>query len=100
MIERNHIKGRGGRAFFAITVNVKVSVIGAIVRELMDETGIAVKGKNNGLVGCKEGIKVFVAHAVRMVTAWLQAKYVHDVDRAHFEVGKIFEQHIYSGKRF
>lgn len=72
VVEDAHIEGRGGCPLFLITADVQVFVVGAPVGQAMDQPRVAVKGKDNRLVGGKERIKIFVVQSVRMLARRLQ----------------------------
>ena len=50
IIQYRYIKWRGCCAFFFITTHLKIYVIGATVWRTMDETVIAMKGEDDGLI--------------------------------------------------
>src|SRR5688572_1690145 len=65
-VTNEHVEGGRGGAFFDVATYMEALRIGALVDELVDGGGIAVKGEDHGTVLRKEAHKLVVVHAVRM----------------------------------
>ena len=85
IVEHDHVEGRGGGAFFLITADVEVPVIGSPVGQAVNEPGVAVVREDNWSVCGEERVEVAVAQAVRMFARRLQGHEVHDVDDADLQ---------------
>src|SRR5258708_32571169 len=87
IVQDGHVERSGCGSFFLVSADVKIVVIGAAIREAVNEPRIAVIGKDDRLVGCEEGIEFTVGEAMRMFTGRLDGHQVDDVDEADFNGG-------------
>ena len=86
-IENDHIKGSGGGALFDVAANVDIVVIVAAIGEAVDQSGIAVEGKDHRLFGGEEGVEIVVNQAVRVFGSGLESHEVDDIDDADAKIG-------------
>ena len=63
-----HIEGRGDGAFLLVAVHAQVTV-DTVVGQLMNEGGIAVERKDDGLVLCEQGVVVGVGETCLLYTS-------------------------------
>ena len=70
------------------------------VAEAMNEPRIAVIGKDNRLADGKDPIEGFITESMRMLTCWLQAHEVHDVDNPDLQFREMFPQKRGRGQDF
>ena len=66
VVEDGHIKGGGGSSFFFVSADVEIVVIGAAIGEAMNEPGVTVVGKDDGLVDREKGIEIAVGEPMGM----------------------------------
>src|SRR5260370_5656097 len=100
IVRDGHVERCGCGSFFVVSAQVEIVVIGAGIREAVNEPRIAVIGKDDGLVGCEEGIEFTVGEAMRMFAGRLDGHQVDDVDDADFNVGEMLTEQIHGGKSF
>src|SRR5581483_4462759 len=60
VVEHDHVERRGGRALLLVPAHVEVVVVGAPVRQAVDEPGVAVVREDDGAVGREEGVEFHV----------------------------------------
>src|ERR1700738_4203319 len=100
IVETGHIKRSSCGSFFLVSADVEIVVIGAAIREAVNEPGIAVIGKDDRLVGCEDGVELRVREAVGMFGGRLNGHQVNDIDDADFDVGELLTEQIHGGKSF
>ena len=100
VVQHCRVKWRGGRAFLLVTAHVNVGVIGAQVRQAVDEPRVAVVGENDRLVLRAQDVKRMVAHALRVLAGLLQLHQVDLVDDADFQTRDRSAQDGNGGERF
>src|ERR1700730_4008197 len=93
-IQHGHIEWSRGGSFLAISVHMKILMIGATISQSVNQRGVAVVGENNRLVGGEERIKFTVRQTVRMLTRSLQGHSIHHIHDPHFDIGKMLAQKI------
>src|ERR1051326_6533755 len=73
LIKDGHVKRSSSGSLFAITVYVKIVVVGTFISEAMNKRRISVIGENHGLVSGEDGIELTVGESVRMLGGSLQS---------------------------
>jgi hypothetical protein len=73
-------------------------MIGPSIGQPMDQERIPVIREDDGLVGCEEHVKLFVAQAVRVLALRLELHQIDDVDDPHFQIGNV-EPHQFDWRR-
>ena len=97
IIEDDHVKRRGGFTFFLIAPHVEIFMIGATIRETMNQPGIAMKGEDDGFIRGKEGIKLLVGQPMRMLALRLKLHEVYDIHHTHFQIGNLLTEKVDRG---
>src|SRR5688572_15863630 len=64
-----------------------------VVRQAMNQPGITMEIKDDGLVSCEQTVEVAVAQTVWVFQVRLQLEQIHDVDETNPEVRKFPAQH-------
>src|ERR1051325_5195185 len=64
LIKDGHVKRSSSGSLFAITVYVKIVVVGTFISEAMNKSRISVIGENHGLVSGEDGIELTVGESV------------------------------------
>jgi len=100
IVEHHHVEGRRRCALLLIAAHVQVAVIGAAVRQAVDQPRVAVVRENHRLVLREEAVEVAVLKPVRMLALGLQRHQVDDIDHADFDSRKKFAQQLNSRERF
>ena len=70
-VQRDHRERCGGGAFLFVATDVDVDVIGSPIRQAVNQPGIAMEVKNDGLVSREERIEVGIRQSMRMFRARL-----------------------------
>ena len=63
IVQHGHVERRRGRAFFLIAAHMEVVVVGAAVRQAVNQPRIAVEGEDDRFVLGEERIEVLVAES-------------------------------------
>ena len=66
VIEHGHVEGSCRGALFPIAPHMQVGMVGAAVREAMDQPRIAVVGEDDGAVAREELVELAIGEAVRV----------------------------------
>ena len=69
IVEHAHVEGRGRCPFFLVAAHVEIVMIGAPIGQAMNQPRVAVKSKNDRLVGGEQRIEILVAQSVRVLAA-------------------------------
>ena len=66
IVHHHLVERRARRAFFLVTMHMKIPVVGAAIGEPVDESGIAMICKDDRLIDSEEPVEVRIAQAMRM----------------------------------
>ena len=80
VVEHDHVEGRGRRAFLLVSADVDVGVIGAPVRQTMNQPGVAVVREYHGPVFRENLVELRIGQTVRMLVRRLEP---HEVNHVH-----------------
>jgi len=97
IVEYGHVEGSGGCSFFLVSADMEIVVIGAAIGEAVNERGIAVVGKDDGLVDRKQGVEIAIGEAVGMLGGSLDGHQVNDIDDSNFDIGEMAAEEIHGG---
>jgi hypothetical protein len=89
IVQHRRIERRRDGPFFFVAADVDVMMIGASVRQPVNQPGVGVERKDDRPVFGEELIEALVAQSVRMLFLRLQPHEIHDVDHPDFHVGKL-----------
>ena len=67
VIQYHHVKWGCGGALFLVTTHMQVLMVGSVIGEAMNQPGITMIGKDNGLVRCEQAVEFLVGQTVRML---------------------------------
>ena len=87
-------------ALFLVAAHVHVLVIGAPVRQPVNQPRIAVEIEDDRFVDREQRVEVPIGQSVRMLRAGLQLEQIDHVDETDLEVGEFLAQQRGRGQRF
>ena len=67
VVEDGHVERRGDGPFLLVAADVKTVVIGAAIRESMNEPRVSVIGEDDWFVLREEGVEIGIGEAVGML---------------------------------
>src|SRR6266478_7410504 len=100
IVQNCHIERRRGGSFFLVSADMEVAMIGAPIRQAVDQPRIAVVGKDDRLVGREDRVELIVRETVRMFGGGLDRHQVDHVDHPDLDVGKILAKQVNRGQCF
>lgn len=100
LVPNRQLERRVDVPHLAVAADVHVRVAGALVRQAVDEEGVAVEVEDDGLVGREDGAVGGVGEAVRVIGGGDEFEEVNDVDEADLEVGEVMAEDGGSGEGF
>jgi hypothetical protein len=92
VIQHQEVEWGCGGAFFLVTSHVEIRVIGAPIRQTVDQGRIAMIGEYDRPIAGEQGVKFAVGETMRVLAFSLEPHQVNDIDQTHLQLRKVLAQ--------